>query len=331
MEVFPLAWAIIIGFAIAIYVILDGFTLGTAMLLPFLNEEERDLAMSVILPTWDGNQTWLVLGAACLYGAFPAAFSVLLPLMYLPLLIMVIALLFRGVVFEFRLKDREHIRYWDRIFTGASIAVTFVQGVVLATFVAGFDYATVPYLVSNNNPITLFSVFVSIALMIGYSLLGSTRLIYKTEGALQMKMFKHAKITGFLVMMAIAVVSLWTPYINPTIFSRWFAHHNWLLIGILPYLCGLAFLVFLYALRRRDEHLPFYTAISLFMFSYAGFLICLYPYIVPYKITLWEAAAPSGSLYFMMIGAVIMLPILLLYTAYSYRVFNGKVKNVFHY
>ncbi|MDQ2994934.1 MAG: cytochrome d ubiquinol oxidase subunit II [Pseudomonadota bacterium] len=329
MEFFPLVWAIIIGFCIALYVILDGFTLGTAMLLPFLTPNERDLAVSVILPTWDGNQTWLVLGAACLYGAFPAAFSILLPVMYLPILVMVLALLFRGVVFEFRLKDHAHIKYWDRIFTAASMAVTLVQGIVLATFVAGFDYGT--ELVSKSAFVTLFALFVSVSLMIGYCLLGSTRLIYKTEGALQAKMYKIALIAGFMVVGAVGVVSLWTPYINPSIFARWFKNDNWMLIGILPYLSGLSFLVFLYALRRREEHLPFYCAVSLFMYSYVGYLICLYPYIVPYKITFWEAAAPTSSLRFMIVGAVVMLPILLLYTAYSYNVFKGKVKNVFHY
>ena len=331
MEFFPLAWAIIISFAIAMYVILDGFTLGTAMLLPLLTEEERDLAVSVILPTWDGNQTWLVLGGACLYGAFPVAFSALLPALYLPLLIMVTALLFRGVVLEFRLKDRAHIKYWDRVFTIASAVVTGIQGMVLATFVSGLDYGTNPALGVKHNLLSGFSLFVGLCLICGYCLLGATRLIYKTEGKLQEKMYRIAPIAGFLVMVGIGVVSLWTPFIHPAIYARWFGQQHWLLLGILPYLAGLTFLVFLYAIRQRDDHLPFLCAVSLFILSYIGFLIGLYPYIVPYKLTIWEAAAPTSSLYFMIIGAIIMLPLLLLYTAYSYRIFKGKVTNVFHY
>jgi cytochrome d ubiquinol oxidase subunit II len=331
MDLFPLAWAAIIAFAIVMYVVLDGVTLGTAMLLPFLNEEERDLAVSVILPTWDGNQTWLVLGAACLYGAFPVAFSAILPVFYIPLLVMVVALLFRGVVFEFRLKDRNHIKYWDIIFTVSSIVVTVIQGVVLASFVQGLDYGSVPYLVSKTNLLTWFALFVSFCLIIGYCLLGATRLIYKTEGSLQAKMYKIAPIAGLLVMFGIGIVSLWTPFANPAIYTRWFANQNWLLLGILPYLAGISFLLFLYAIKQRDESLPYLCAVSLFIYSYIGFIIGLYPYIVPYKMTIWEAAAPTSSLYFMMVGALIMLPILLIYTAYSYRIFKGKVKNVFHY
>ncbi len=331
MELLPLGWAVIIALSIVIYVILDGFTLGTAMLLPLLDADERDLSMSVILPTWDGNQTWLVLGGACLYGAFPSAFSILLPMLYLPIFVMVIALLFRGVVFEFRLKDREHVKYWDPIFTLSSILVTFVQGTVLANFVSGFDYTTTPYLSSTGNIFTPFSVFVSFSLMFGYCLLGATRLIYKTEGALQEKMFRISRYFGLIIIASIAIVSLWTPFINPAIYTRWFSNTNWLLLMILPYLSGLAFLVFWYAIRHREERLPFLCSVSLFACAYIGFLICLYPYIVPFKITIWEAAAPTASLYFMMFGTVIMLPILMIYTAYSYSVFKGKVKNVFTY
>jgi cytochrome d ubiquinol oxidase subunit II len=331
MEFLPLAWALIIAFSIVVYVILDGFTLGTGILLPFMDSHERDLAMSVILPTWDGNQTWLVLGGACLYGAFPTAFSVLLPVLYIPILVMVISLLFRGVVFEFRLKDREHVKYWDIIFTLSSFLVTFVQGTVLANFVSGFDYTAHPILISNESFFSPFSIFVSFSLMMGYSLLGATRLIYKTQDALQEKMFRYSLYFGFIIMAGLGIVSLWTPFINPAIFLRWFGHKNCLLLMILPYLSGLSFLVFWYAIRKRDEHLPFLCSISLFVYSYIGFLICLYPYIVPYKITIWEAAAPLNSLYFMMFGTVIMLPVLIIYTAYSYKIFKGKVKNVFTY
>ncbi|MBX9586609.1 MAG: cytochrome d ubiquinol oxidase subunit II [Gammaproteobacteria bacterium] len=331
MEYLPLAWAIIIAFSIVVYVILDGFTLGTAILMPFLSIRERDLAMSVLLPTWDGNQTWLVLGGACLYGAFPAAFSVLMPVLYLPLMAMVLALLFRGVVFEFRLKDRSHVKYWDLTFTIASAIVIFIQGTILANFVSGFEYGTEPLLNSRNSFFSPFSLFVSISLMLGYCLLGATRLIYKTEGDLQDKMYKFSLYCGFSIIASIGIVSLWTPFVHEAIFLRWFGNHNWLLLMILPYMCGITFLMFWYSIRKREENLPFLCSVGFFIYSYIGFLICLYPYIVPYKLTLWEAAAPNGSLYFMLFGTVIMLPILVLYTAYAYRVFKGKVKNVFEY
>ncbi len=331
MEYLPLAWAFIIAFCIVVYVILDGFTLGTALLMPFLDNKQRDLAMSVILPTWDGNQTWLVLGGASLYGAFPAAFSMLLPGLYIPILIMVIALLFRGVVFEFRLKDRAHVKYWDIIFTLSSFFVIFIQGTVLANFVMGFELGSSQLLTLPHGLINSFSLFVSLSLMLGYCLLSSTRLIYKTDHELQAKMFRFSFYLAVCIILSIGIISLWTPLINESIFLRWFGHENWVLLMILPYLSVLTFGVFCYAIYNREEYLPFLCAIAFFLYSYIGLVICFYPYIVPYQLTLWEAAAPSSSLHFTLFGAVLLLPLLILYTGYAYKVFKGKVKNVFEY
>ena len=326
----PLAWAGIISFAIVMYVILDGFTLGTGMLMSILDEEERDLATSVILPTWDGNQTWLVLGGAALYGAFPIAFSALLPVLYLPLMMMVIALLFRGVVFEFRLKEKEDKKYWDRVLIIASLFVTMIQGLLLGNFVEGFEYSVDPYLISDHAPITAFSFFVGLSLVIGYCLLGATRLINKTEGKLQKKMFRLVPYLAIGIMVSIGIVSLWTPYQNEKIFDRWFSHGQYLLLFILPYISVITFVILLFAVKKREEHLPFWCSVVLFLCPYIGFCVSVYPYIIPYKITFWEAAAPTSSLYFMLVGAVIMLPLLIVYTGYAYQIFKGKVKNVFY-
>ena len=327
----PLAWAVIIGFCIIMYVILDGFTLGTAMLLPFLSSDERDLAVSVILPTWDGNQTWLILGSAALYGAFPAAFSILLPVFYLPLFIMVTGLIFRGVVFEFRLKDRSHVHQWDKVFIIASGIVALTQGLLLGDLVSGVEFTTSPLIQSTTNLATPFSLFTAVSLIFGYLLLGASRLIYKTEGELQKKMYKLAPYLCLAVLLSIGVVSFWTPMISSIVYSRWFSHDNWIVLAILPYLSLITMIIFLFSIKRRDEHLPFLCAVAFFAYAFIGYLISIYPYIVPYSLTIWQTAAPTGSLNFMMIGAVIMLPVLLVYTGYAYHIFRGKVQNVFHY
>lgn len=324
MNLLPLAWAFVIAFCIVMYVILDGFTLGTGMLIPFFKSEERDMAMSVLLPTWDGNQTWLVLGGASLYGAFPLAFSLLLPKFYLPIFLMVIALLFRGVVFEFRLKAQPKGRkIWDSIFAAASLIVTVIQGVVLGNFISGIN--------ANTAIFAPFTLFTAVGLIFGYCLLGSTRLILKTGGSLPAKANKLAIIALIGVVLGIAIASLWTPLLNPLIFKRWFGASNWIYLMILPYLSAIAFGVLLWGLYKHDEIMPFWAAVALFLFAYIGLLVSIYPYIVPFDISVWQAAAPDSSLRFTLFGVIIMLPILLIYTGYSYHIFKGKVKNVFEY
>lgn len=324
MDLLPLAWAFVIAFCIVMYVILDGFTLGAGMLILFLEPEERDGAMSVLLPTWDGNQTWLVLGGASLYGAFPLAFSILLPKFYLPIFLMVIALLFRGVVFEFRLKaDIPHRKIWDGIFALASLIVTLIQGVVLGNFISGIK--------TDVGAIIPFTVFTGLGLIFGYCLLGSTRLILKTSGSLQNKMryLAYWSLAGVIIGMGIA--SLWTPQLNPLIYQRWFGENHWIYLMILPYISALAVAILLWGLYKKEEKLPFWCAVVLFLCAYIGFIISIFPYVVPFQQTIWQAAAPDSSLRFLLFGVIIMLPVLLLYTGYSYHIFRGKVKNVFHY
>jgi cytochrome bd ubiquinol oxidase subunit II len=324
MDILPLAWALVIAFCIVMYVILDGFTLGTGILLPFFKAEERDMAMSVLLPTWDGNQTWLVLGGASLYGAFPLAFSILLPTFYLPIFLMVIALLFRGVVFEFRLKaDVSGRKIWDGVFAAASLIVTVIQGVVLGNFISGIT--------ATARIVAPFTIFTAIGLIFGYCLLGSTRLILKTTGSLPVRANQLARIALVGVILGLGIASLWTPLLNPQIFKRWFSEGHWIYLIILPYLSGITFLALLWGLYKHDDVLPFWCAVVLFLCAYIGFMVSLYPYIIPFEVTIWQAAAPDSSLRFLLFGVILMLPILLIYTGYSYHIFKGKVKNVFGY
>ncbi len=324
MDLLPLAWAFVIAFCIVMYVILDGFTLGAGMLMPFMNADERDTAMSVLLPTWDGNQTWLVFGGAALYGAFPLAFSRLLPTFYLPIFLMLIALLFRGVVFEFRLKAAQNGRkVWDSIFAAASLMVTLIQGVVLGNFISGFHL--------HSSIVIPFTIFTAIGLVFGYSLLGATRLILKTTGSLPKKMTKAAYITLAGVLIGMVVASLWTPHLSPQIFERWFGHGNWIYLLILPYISAITTVILLWGLYKSDEIVPFWCTVVLFLCAYVGFIVSIFPYVIPFETTVWQAAAPDTSLHFLLFGVIIMLPILLIYTGYSYHIFKGKVKNVFEY
>lgn len=329
MEALIYIWFAIIGFCIVMYVILDGFTLGTGIVMPRLNDHERDLSMSVILPNWDGNQTWLVLGAACLYGAFPLAFSILLPAFYLPLVAMLIALLFRGICFEFRLKAQNK-KNWDQLFIVSSVLVAFIQGLVLGAFVQGVDKT--PHEAGYNFMwLSTFSIFTGLAVIAGYSLLGSTRLILKTEGSLRQKMQRQAKISAFLVILFMAAISIWTPFLSAHTYNRWFNNIDILYLAIFPLLAVFSFGLILYSIRIGDDRLPYWGTIIMFLTGFAGLGYGTLPYLVPFKYTIAECAAPFSTLSFTIVGAAIMLPFLLCYTGYSYYIFRGKVREKLHY
>jgi cytochrome bd ubiquinol oxidase subunit II len=324
MDLLPLSWAFVIAFCIVMYVILDGFTLGIGMLIPFMDSTERNLAMSVLLPTWDGNQTWLVLGGASLYGAFPLAFSILLPKFYLPIFFMVIALLFRGVVFEFRLKAAVSGRKrWDRIFALASFIITVVQGTVLGNFITGIQ--------AHSNIVAPFTLFSALGLVFGYCLLGSTRLILKTTGKLQKKMNRTALLALLAVIIGMIIATFWTPHLTPQISERWFSESHWIDLMILPYISIITTIALVWSLYKHEEVFPFWCSVLLFLCAYIGFIISIFPYIIPFQQTVWQAAAPDSSLRFLLFGVIVMLPILLIYTGYSYHIFKGKVKDVFEY
>lgn len=319
----PLLWAAIIGFCIAMYVVLDGFTLGAGLLMPWMSAGERDLTQSIILPTWDGNQTWLVLGGASLYGAFPLAFATLLPVFYHPIIVMIVALLLRGAVFEFRLKTQRKGR-WDVVFTLASLLVIACQGYMLSMFVLGIN-------LPHEHFVALYVAVCIFGLISGYVLLGSTRIALKTVGALKAKMMRVAKWLSCIVMLILGVVSWLTPMINHLVYERWFAEGNWVYLVILPYISAICFIGLQLALYKGLDKPPFYLVMGIFVCGFIGLAISIFPYLIPYQKTLWQCASPTSTLKFLLFGAVIMIPVLLIYTGYAYHIFKDKVTDVIHY
>jgi cytochrome bd ubiquinol oxidase subunit II len=326
-----LTWATIISLIIMMYVLLDGFDLGVGILFPWIKSSEyRDIMMSTVVPVWDGNETWLVFGAAALYAAFPMAYGILLPTLYMPIMILLVALIFRGVAFEFRFKAHKSQFIWDIAFAAGSILAAFIQGIILGTFVKGYgDHLPLSH--SAYHWLTPFTIFTGIAVVGGYALLGATWLIIKTEGVLQERMFKAAKVLLPIVAFFLVSVSIWTPIVEPQVMHRWFSLPNFFYLSPLPILTILIVFYNFYCLHKKKERLPFILTISLFVLSYTGFCISAWPYIIPHVLPVWEAAAPPSTLKFILVGAAIILPILLIYTLYSYHVFRGKVKTVIHY
>jgi cytochrome bd ubiquinol oxidase subunit II len=323
MELLANVWYVIIGFCIIMYVLLDGFDLGVGILFPFFAEEDRDLMLAAILPVWDGNQTWLVLGVACFYGAFPLAFSILMPALYLPLLIMVIGLLFRGITFEFRLKEKNYPWLWNYILFFSSIVVCISQGILLGSFVQGFKLGPQNNLIFSL--LTPFNIVCGIALIFGYALLGATWVIAKTEGILQKKMYAMSRFFLWMVAFFLSFISLWSPFVNPNIWDRWFAPEHFYKVLFLPCFTASIIVYFHYCIQARKEYILYILTVLIFLCSYAGFAISTWPYIIPHQINIIQAAAPPSSQLFMLIGTLILLPILIGYTAYAYYIFRGKV------
>ncbi len=326
-----LTWAIIISFIIMMYVLLDGFDLGIGILFPWIRKNQyRDIMMSSVMPVWDGNETWLVFGAAALYAAFPMAYSTLLPTLYMPIMILLVSLIFRGVAFEFRFKAQHSRFIWDTAFAIGSILAAFTQGVILGTFVQGYgDHLPLSH--SAYQWLTPFSVFTGFAVVGGYALLGATWLIVKTESDLQNLLYRAAKILLGVVSVCLAVVSIWTPFVDPRIMQRWFSLPNFFYLSPLPLLTIVVVLYNFYCLYKQKEKSPFVLSMGLFVLAYVGFCISVWPYIIPHVIPVWEAAAAPSTLKFTLYGTIILLPILLVYTACSYHVFRGKIKEAIHY
>ncbi|MBU1331471.1 MAG: cytochrome d ubiquinol oxidase subunit II [Gammaproteobacteria bacterium] len=323
----PFIWAVIIIFSIMMYVVMDGFDLGIGILFPFVkSERERDVMMNTVAPVWDGNETWLVLGGAGLFGAFPLAYSVVLSALYLPLIFMLLGLIFRGVAFEFRFKAKAEKRHlWDKAFIGGSLTATFFQGVALGAFIDGFQVVERKFVGGAFDWFTPFSLFCGVALIAAYALLGCTWLIMKTEGRLQQQMHDLARPLVFVVLGVTALVSLWTPLAHSPIAERWFSMPNLLLFMPVPVLVLLATWALLRAIARNANISPFILTLVLIFLGYSGLGISLWPYIIPPSVTIWEAAAPPQSQGFMLVGALLIIPFILMYTAWSYYVFRGKV------
>jgi cytochrome d ubiquinol oxidase subunit II len=321
-------WTTILAIGVFLYVALDGFDLGVGMLYNFAPDRSaRDLVMNSIAPIWDGNETWLILGGLGLLAAFPVAFAIIIPAVYFPILLMLLALIFRGLAFEFRYRDAEHRTFWDHGFAAGSALAAFAQGVVLGSFIQGFHVEGRQFLGSSLDCFTPFSISAGIGLMFGYALLGAGWLVIKTEGTLQVwaRMLGRRCLVGTAV--AIAAVSLWTPLVDAHIAARWFSFPNIVLLAPVPLITGGLIWYEWRSLGDGSEYAPFIAALGLFVMSYLGIAISLFPMIVPGHFTLRQAAASPSTQAFLLIGTLFLLPVILFYTGWSYWVFRGKVRS----
>lgn len=324
----PLMWAIIIGFGLMMYVIMDGFDLGIGILFPFVrNRDYRDTMVNSVAPVWDGNETWLVLGGAALLAAFPLAYAIILSALYFPLLLMLAGLIWRGVAFEFRFKaDESHKPFWDKAFMWGSYTATFSQGVALGSFINGFKVQEGAYAGGIFDWLTPFSLFTGFGMLLAYALLGATWLVMKTEGDLQRRMRQLGRKIALAVLVTIAIVSLWTPYAHADIAARWFELPNLFFFAPVPILVALATWALLKTLASESHAAPFLLSLVLLFLGYSGLAISLWPNIIPPGVSIWAAASPPESLGFTLVGALFIIPFILAYTAWSYYVFRGKVK-----
>jgi cytochrome bd ubiquinol oxidase subunit II len=324
----PLLWALIILFGVMMYVVMDGFDLGIGLLFPFFkSKDDRDVMMNTVAPVWDGNETWLVLGGAGLMAAFPLAYAVILSAFYLPLILMLVGLIFRGVAFEFRFKASDARRgWWDMAFIGGSLVATFFQGVTLGAFIDGVPVQNGRYAGGALDWLTPFSIFTGLGLIATYALLGSTWLIMKTDGLLQLRMKLLARNLVWVLLLFIGTISLWTPLAHERIAERWFSWPNLAWFMPVPLLVVLCVLQLGRALRGTNEASPFVYTLCLIFLGYSGLGISLWPYIIPPGVTIHGAAGPPQSLGFALVGALLIVPMILMYTAWGYWVFRGKVR-----
>ena len=318
-------WTLILGAGIFFYVLLDGFDLGVGMIYGLEPDlKSRNIVMNSIAPVWDGNETWL--GGLALLAAFPLAFAIIIPALYFPILVMLLALVFRGVSFEFRFRDVEHKTFWDHGFCYGSMLATIAQGIMLGAFIQGFKVEDRHFAGTGFDFLTPFSVLTGVALVFGYGLLGAGWLILKTEGEIQDRARRHGRFCLIAVLIAIAAVSIWTPLMSVEIAERWFTWPNLLLLSPVPVATALLAFFVWRSLAGRLQAAPFIGAIGLFALSYLGITISLWPMIVPYHYTLAEAASSPRTQAFLLVGTLVLLPVILAYTGWSYWVFRGKVR-----
>ena len=339
-------WAVIIAAALFLYVCMDGFDLGLGILFPAVRgKEERDVMVNSVAPVWDGNETWLILGGGGLFAVFPIAYGIVMPALYMPLIIMLLALVFRGVSFEmrFRVETKRSQRWWDRAFSWGSYAAALCQGIMLGAVVQGIKISGYAYAGGWWDWLTPYSVFTGLATVAGYGLLGACWLIWRTEGDLQRTARHLARRLAFATLGCIAAISLAMPFLQPAFRARWFTVPNIFYAAPVPVLVAvLAWLLFTalaQADRRADsgesadvraglwhDGVPFLCALGLFLLSFVGLGISLWPMAVPPSLTIWEAAAAPSSQAFLLVGAAVLIPIILIYTGYSYWLFRGKVR-----
>ncbi|SPJ30137.1 cytochrome d ubiquinol oxidase subunit II [Falsiruegeria mediterranea] len=322
----PTIWAGIIAFAVLTYVVLDGFDLGIGILFPFAKvKKDRDVMMNSVAPVWDGNETWLVMGGGGLFAVFPVAYAIVMPALYMPIIVMLLALVFRGVAFEYRWRTERWRGVWDAAFIGGSTVAAFCQGVALGGLVQGIEVVDRAYAGGWWDWLSPFSILTGCALVVGYALLGATWLVMKTEGELQAAMRARALPLGVATFALIGAVSLWTPFQDPAYFQRWFTFPAILYSGIVPVLLAFGGYMLYRGLTSGRDVMPFLASQSVFVISFIGIGISFYPDMVPPSVTIHQAAAPDESLAFALVGTVILVPMILAYTAYAYWVFRGKI------
>jgi cytochrome bd ubiquinol oxidase subunit II len=322
----PLVWSGLLALAVAMYVVIDGFDLGVGILFTAAERGNwRDRMMTSVAPIWDGNETWLILGGGGLFAVFSVAYAILLPALYLPIMLMLIALIFRGVAFEFRFKADRSRAVWDYAFHYGSLVATFAQGVVLGAFVQGFEIEGRGYTGGTLDWLTPFSVMTGIGLICGYGLLGATWCVMKTSGELEVWARRKSRQFLFGTLLSMAIVSLWVPFLGRDIQWRWFAWPNALYVAPVPLVTGFVCWRILRTLDEGRTVAPFLLTIGLFLLGFLGLAISLFPYVVPPKLTIWQAANAVSALQFALIGYSVVMPLTLAYTAYAYWVFRGKV------
>ncbi len=322
-----LIWIVIIAVGVFIYVVLDGFDLGLGILFPFVNDQqERDVMMNTVAPVWDGNETWMVLGGAGLFAAFPMVYSAVLSALYLPIILMVIALIFRGVAFEFRFKANRTKHLWDKAFIGGSVLASFLQGVILGAYIQGVNIVDGRYAGGGLDWLTPFSLFTGIGVVVVYAALGCGWLILKTDQRLQQNMFKLMPKLMVTLLLIFIAVSIYTPMAHPLIAERWFTQPQLLYFSPVPILVAVFTYLTIQSCLKRQESMPFLYTLALVFLAYTGFLISIFPYVIPPSVTIWDAAAPANSQLFALIGALILIPIIIMYTIMSYWVFRDKVR-----
>lgn len=325
----PIVWAVLAAMAIFIYIVLDGFDLGLGILfLAERNKTYRNVMVQTIAPVWDGNETWMIFGGAALYGVFPNAYATILPALYLPVLIMLFALIMRGVAFEFR--SRMHTQrmrdLWDVGFCGGSLVATVMQGVILGTLVSGIHVENNAFVGSGFDWLAPFPLFCGLAVACGYTLLGATWLVWRTENGLQDTMRKWSGILSIAMLVMIAGVSLWTPALHANYMQNWTDWPRILFVAPVPVaVIALAVVMFMALRRKVSRRIPFFCALGWFFLSFSGLGISIWPYIVPPGMTIWDASAPPSSQAFLLVGAAVLIPLILSYTAFAYHVFRGTV------
>ncbi len=322
----PLIFAALMGISILAYVILDGYDLGVGMLMVGVDRPDRDRMVATIGPFWDANETWLVLGIGLLLVAFPAAHGIVLTALYLPVALMLLGLTLRGVAFEFRVQAQQHHQnLWDIAFVAGSTLASLTQGYMLGRYVMGFR---------PGVEAEIFALLSAFGLAAAYAFVGATWLIAKTEGELQKRAVRWARATLILTALGILVVSVATPLVSDRIFERWFTFPNIIGLAPIPLMTAALFAglwVFLARMPRADHSLdlvPFLGAVGLFALGFLGLAYSFYPYVVPERLTIWQAASAPESLLIILIGALFVLPMILGYTVFSYYVFRGKASEL---